>query len=202
MFGRVQAMPQDEDTPFYPRSPYGVAKLYAHWMTVNYRESLRHLRQQRHPVQPRVAAARPRVRHAQGHRRRRPHRARASTTRWSSAISTRNATGATPREYVDGMWRMLQHRRARHVRAGDRPDADGAPTSSSSPSRRPASRSHGAAAASTRPGVDAASGKVRVRINPAFYRPAEVDRLLGNPAKARRAARLVRDDAARGVVPR
>ena len=39
MFGKVQAIPQSEDTPFYPRSPYGVAKLYAHWMTVNYRES-------------------------------------------------------------------------------------------------------------------------------------------------------------------
>ncbi|MGC6744834.1 GDP-mannose 4,6-dehydratase [Escherichia coli] len=39
MFGLVQAVPQKEDTPFYPRSPYGVAKLYAHWMTVNYRES-------------------------------------------------------------------------------------------------------------------------------------------------------------------
>lgn len=39
MFGKVQAIPQVEETPFYPRSPYGVAKLYAHWMTVNYRES-------------------------------------------------------------------------------------------------------------------------------------------------------------------
>src|SRR5690606_24330398 len=39
MFGKVQAIPQQEDTPFYPRSPYGAAKLYAHWMTVNYRES-------------------------------------------------------------------------------------------------------------------------------------------------------------------
>ncbi|RDT20103.1 NAD-dependent epimerase/dehydratase family protein, partial [Klebsiella pneumoniae] len=39
MFGLVQTIPQTEDTPFYPRSPYGVAKLYAHWMTVNYRES-------------------------------------------------------------------------------------------------------------------------------------------------------------------
>jgi GDPmannose 4,6-dehydratase len=39
MFGKVQAIPQIEDTPFYPRSPYGVAKLYAHWMTINYRES-------------------------------------------------------------------------------------------------------------------------------------------------------------------
>src|ERR1039457_4938079 len=39
MFGKVQAVPQEESTPFYPRSPYGVAKLYAHWMTINYRES-------------------------------------------------------------------------------------------------------------------------------------------------------------------
>ena len=39
MFGKVQAVPQDEDTPFYPRSPYGVAKVYGHWITVNYRES-------------------------------------------------------------------------------------------------------------------------------------------------------------------
>jgi GDPmannose 4,6-dehydratase len=39
MFGKVQAIPQTEKTPFYPRSPYGVAKLYAHWMTINYRES-------------------------------------------------------------------------------------------------------------------------------------------------------------------
>ena len=55
MFGKVQANPQSETTPFYPRSPYGVAKLFAHWSTVNYRESLRHLRRQRHPLQPRVA---------------------------------------------------------------------------------------------------------------------------------------------------
>ena len=39
MFGKVQAIPQVEDTPFYPRSPYGVAKLFAHWITINYRES-------------------------------------------------------------------------------------------------------------------------------------------------------------------
>jgi GDPmannose 4,6-dehydratase len=59
MFGKVQAVPQKEDTPFYPRSPYGVAKLYAHWMTVNYRESYGIFGCSGHPVQPRVAAARP-----------------------------------------------------------------------------------------------------------------------------------------------
>ncbi len=56
MFGLVQETPQRETTPFYPRSPYGVAKLYAYWITVNYREVVRDARLQRHPVQPRVAA--------------------------------------------------------------------------------------------------------------------------------------------------
>ena len=50
MFGKVQDVPQSERTPFYPRSPYGVAKLYGHWITVNYRESYDLLRLLRHPV--------------------------------------------------------------------------------------------------------------------------------------------------------
>ena len=53
MFGKVQAVPQTEDTPFYPRSPYGVAKLYGHWITINYRESYGMYCVSRHPVQPR-----------------------------------------------------------------------------------------------------------------------------------------------------
>ena len=63
-------------TPFYPRSPYGVAKVYGHYITVNYRESLRPVRLLGDPLQPRVAAPRPGVRDAQGHRRRGPHQAR------------------------------------------------------------------------------------------------------------------------------
>ena len=97
MFGKVQAIPQVEDTPFYPRSPYGVAKLYAHWMTVNYRESYDIFATQRHPVQSRVAAARPRVRHAQDHRWRRQDQARASWTCSNWATSMPSATGATRR---------------------------------------------------------------------------------------------------------
>ena len=63
--------PQTETTPFYPRSPYAVAKVFAHWMTVNYREAYGLLRLQRHPVQPRVAAPRRDVRDPQDHPRRR-----------------------------------------------------------------------------------------------------------------------------------
>ena len=54
MFGKVREMPQTEDTPFYPRSPYGVAKAYGHFITVNYRESYDLHATQRHPLQPRV----------------------------------------------------------------------------------------------------------------------------------------------------
>ena len=96
MFGRVQAMPQDEDTPFYPRSPYGVAKLYAHWMTVNYRESFGIfgasgiLFNHESPLRGREFVTR-KVTDARG-----AHRARASRKRWSSAISMRSATGASP----------------------------------------------------------------------------------------------------------
>ena len=69
MFGKVRETPQTELTPFYPRSPYGVSKVFAHYITVNYRESY-DLFAVSHPLQPRVAAPRPGVRDPQGHRRR------------------------------------------------------------------------------------------------------------------------------------
>ena len=70
MFGKVQEVPQTETTPFWPRSPYGVAKVFAYWATVNYRESYGPSREQRHPVQPRKSAARRNVRDAEDHARR------------------------------------------------------------------------------------------------------------------------------------
>ena len=76
MFGKVREVPQTELTPFYPRSPYGVSKVFGHYITVNYRESYGLFACSGHPVQPRVAPPRPRVRDAQGHRRRGAHQAR------------------------------------------------------------------------------------------------------------------------------
>ena len=76
MFGKVRETPQTELTPFHPRSPYGCAKVFGHDIVVNYRESYGHVRLQRDPVQPRGAAPRLRVRHPQGHQRRRPDQAR------------------------------------------------------------------------------------------------------------------------------
>ena len=70
MFGKVRETPQTETTPFHPRSPYGVAKAYGHFLTVNYRESYGLFAVSGILLQPRVAAPRPRVRDAQGDRRR------------------------------------------------------------------------------------------------------------------------------------
>ena len=96
MFGKVREVPQSEETPFYPRSPYGVSKVYGHYITVNYRESYDLFACSGHPVQPRVAAARPRVRDPQGHRRRGADQARARRKSCAWATSTPGATGASP----------------------------------------------------------------------------------------------------------
>ena len=185
MFGRVQAMPQDESTMFYPRSPYGVAKLYAHWMTVNYRESF-----------DIFGASGILFNHES------PLRGKEFVTRKVTDAVARIARGTVQvlelgnleaqrdwgyaREYVDGMWRMLQH---------DTPDTFVLATGQMQSVRHFVELAFAAAGITLEwrgsgideVGVDARSGTTRVRINPAFYRPAEVDRLLGNAAKAKTA---------------
>ena len=183
MFGRVQAMPQDEATPFYPRSPYGVAKLYGHWMTVNYRESYGIF-----------GASGILFNHES------PLRGREFVTRKVTDAVARIARGTQEvlelgnleaqrdwgfaGEYVDGMWRMLQH---------DTPDTFVLATGRMESVRHFVELAFAAAGITLawrgsgvdETGVDERTGKVRVRVNPAFYRPAEVDKLLGNPAKAK-----------------
>ena len=85
LFGKAQETPQTEQTAFYPRSPYGVSKLYAHWITINFRESYGPVRLRGHSLQSRVAAPRARVRHPQNHAWRGPHQMRAGTTSCASA---------------------------------------------------------------------------------------------------------------------
>ena len=183
MFGRVQAMPQDEATPFYPRSPYGVAKLYAHWMTINYRESygifgasgilFNHespLRG-REFVTRKITDAVARIVHGK-----------------LEAIELGNLDAKRDwghaREYVEGMWRMLQH---------PEPDTFVLASGKTHTVRAFVELAFAAAgieiawrgAGLDETGIDARTGITRVRINPAFHRPAEVDVLLGNPGKAR-----------------
>jgi len=183
MFGKVQAVPQTEDTPFYPRSPYGVAKLYAHWMTVNYRESYGIfgssgiLFNHESPLRGREFVTR-KITDAVA-------RIRQGTLDVLELgnLDARRDWGFA-REYVEGMWRMLQ--------AGE-PDTFVLATNRTETVRdfvRMAFRAAGITvdfkgAAEQESAVDTATGKTVVRVNPRFYRPAEVDLLIGNPAKAR-----------------
>jgi GDPmannose 4,6-dehydratase len=183
MFGKVQAVPQDEKTPFYPRSPYGVAKLFAHWMTVNYRESYGIF-----------GASGILFNHES------PLRGREFVTRKITDAVAKIKLGQLDavelgnldakrdwgyaKEYVEGMYRMLQ---------ASEPDTFVLATNRTETVRdfvRMAFRAvdieldfRGSGVEEQ--GIDSKSGKTLVRINPKFYRPAEVDLLIGNPAKAK-----------------
>ncbi|KAI3598618.1 GDP-mannose 4,6-dehydratase [Cupriavidus necator H850] len=183
MFGKVQAVPQKEDTPFYPRSPYGVAKLYAHWMTVNYRES--------YDI---FASSGILFNHES------PLRGREFVTRKITDSVAKISLGQLDvlelgnldakrdwgfaKEYVEGMWRMLQADEAdTFVLATNRTETVRDFVSMAFLAIGTALEWRGAAEQEI--GVDASNGKVLVRVNPKFYRPAEVELLIGDPAKAK-----------------
>ena len=183
MFGKVQAIPQVEDTPFYPRSPYGVAKLYAHWMTVNYRESYGIfgssgiLFNHESPLRGREFVTR-KITDSVA----KIKLGKQSVVELGNLDAKRDWGFA--KEYVEGMWRMLQ---------ADEPDTFVLATNRTETVRdfvRMAFKGAGIAvdfkgAGEHETAVDAATGKTVVRINPKFYRPAEVELLIGNPAKAK-----------------
>lgn len=184
MFGLVQAVPQVETTPFYPRSPYGAAKLYAHWITVNYRESYNLF-----------ASSGILFNHES------PLRGREFVTRKITDSIAKISLGIIDTlelgnmdakrdwgyaaEYVEGMWRMLQT---------DKPDTYILATNRVFEVRdfvKMAANIVGydlvfEGAGVNEKGIDKNSGKVIVKVNPKFYRPAEVDLLIGDPEKARR----------------
>jgi GDPmannose 4,6-dehydratase len=196
MFGKVQAIPQVEDTPFYPRSPYGVAKLYAHWMTVNYRES--------YDI---FGSSGILFNHES------PLRGREFVTRKITDSVAKISLGKLDvlelgnmdakrdwgfaKEYVEGMWRILQ---------ANEPDTFVLATNRTETVRdfvRMAFKAIGvelefkgqgdeeyaviaAINSGSAQGEKALQvGQTVVRVNPRFYRPAEVDLLIGNPAKAK-----------------
>lgn len=183
MFGKVQAVPQVEDTPFYPRSPYGVAKLYGHWITVNYRES--------YDI---FASSGILFNHES------PLRGREFVTRKITDGVAKVKLGKLEcielgnidakrdwgfaREYVEGMWLMLQ---------AEEPDTFVLATNRTETVRdflTMAFRYAGIevayrGVAETEEAVDIATGRVVMRVNPRFYRVAEVDLLIGDASKAR-----------------
>lgn len=182
MFGKVQAVPQNEDTPFYPRSPYGVAKLYAHWMTVNYRES--------YDI---FGSSGILFNHES------PLRGREFVTRKITDSVAKIKLGLLDclelgnidakrdwgfaKEYVEGMWRMLQ---------ADEPDTYVLATNRTETVRDFVHMAFKAADIDVafrgndveETAIDTVTGKVVMRINPAFHRPAEVDLLIGDASKA------------------
>lgn len=182
MFGKVQAIPQTETTAFYPRSPYGVAKLYAHWMTVNYRESYGIF-----------GASGILFNHES------PLRGREFVTRKITDSVAKIEQGQLDclelgnldakrdwgfaKEYVEGMWRMLQV---------DKPDTYVLATNRTETVRDFVTMAFKAVdkhidwsgSAEQETGTCKSCGKVVVRINPQFYRPAEVELLIGDAAKA------------------
>ena len=183
MFGKVQAIPQLEDTPFYPRSPYGAAKLYAHWMTINYRESYGIF-----------GSSGILFNHES------PLRGREFVTRKITDSVAKIKLGKLnclelgnidakrdwgfAKEYVEGMWRMLQ---------ADEPDTYVLATNRTETVRdfvRMAFKGAGITVDfkgtdEVETAIDTATGKTVMRVNPKFYRPAEVELLIGNPAKAK-----------------
>ena len=183
MFGKVQAVPQVEDTPFYPRSPYGVAKLYAHWMTVNYRESYNIfgcsgiLFNHESPLRGREFVTR-KITDSVA----KIKLGKLAVLELGNLDAKRDWGFA--KEYVEGMWRMLQV---------DEPDTYVLATNRTETVRdfvRMAFKGAGIqvdfkGAAENETAVDMATGKTVMRINPRYYRPAEVDLLIGNPAKAK-----------------
>lgn len=182
MFGKVQEVPQRESTPFYPRSPYGVAKLYGHWITVNYRESFNlHassgiLFNHESPlrglefVTRKITAGLANVKH--GHQ---------SHIELGNMDAKRDWGFAG--DFVEGMWRMLQQ-----DEAGDYVLA----TNETHTVRKFVELAGAALGMSiewsgegvNEVGTDTKTGNQVIKINPQFYRPAEVDLLIGNPEKA------------------
>jgi GDPmannose 4,6-dehydratase len=182
MFGKVQEIPQVETTPFYPRSPYGVAKLYAHWMVVNYRES--------YDI---FATSGILFNHES------PLRGQEFVTRKITDSVAKIKLGKLDvlelgnidakrdwgyaKDYVEGMWLMLQ---------ADKPDNYVLGTNRTETVRDFVTMAFKAVdialnwsgSEKNETAINSETGGVVVRINPKFYRPAEVELLIGNPEKA------------------
>jgi GDPmannose 4,6-dehydratase len=183
LYGKVQEVPQTETTPFYPRSPYGVAKLYGYWIVRNYRESY-----------GMYACNGILFNHES------PRRGETFVTRKITRAAARISLGLQKQlflgnmnalrdwgfagDYVEGMWRMLQQ---------DTPDDFVLATGTMTSVREFAKLAFARAGIELdfsgegieEIGVDAASGKTLVAVDPRYFRPVEVEQLLGDPSKAK-----------------
>ncbi|MDD9908814.1 MAG: GDP-mannose 4,6-dehydratase [Ahrensia sp.] len=184
LYGKVQETPQTETTPFYPRSPYAAAKLYAYWITINYREAYN------------MFASNGILFNHEG-----PNRGETFVTRKITRAVAAIAAGKQQtlylgnmdakrdwgyaNDYVEGMWRILQHHEA---------DDFVLATGETHEVRTFVELAFKAAGIDiewsgekeNEIGRDASDGAIRVQVDPNYYRPTEVDLLLGDPAKAQK----------------
>jgi GDPmannose 4,6-dehydratase len=184
MFGKVQEVPQTENTAFYPRSPYGVAKLFAHWTTVNYRESYGIfacsgiLFNHESPLRGKEFVTR-KITDVVA----KIHLGRSEILELGNMDAKRDWGYA--KEYVDGMYRMLQH---------DQPDTYVLATNKTWTVRHFVEMAFKAVGIDIEwkgeqekeTGIDKKTGATLVRINPKYYRPCEVELLIGDPQKAKK----------------
>merc|ERR1740138_666683 len=185
LYGLVQEVPQSETTPFYPRSPYGVAKQYAFWIVINYREAygmhasngilFNHESPRRGPTFVTRKITRAVAKIKRGHQK----------CLYLGNLDAKRDWGHA-RDYVEGMWRMLQV---------EKPDDYVLATNETHAVREFVERSFafvgitcewkGEPGTVDETGVNAATGETIVRVDPKYFRPTEVDILIGNPAKAK-----------------
>ncbi|KAJ3293940.1 hypothetical protein HK104_004096 [Borealophlyctis nickersoniae] len=184
LYGKVVETPQRETTPFYPRSPYGVAKLYAYWIVVNYREAYGMfacngiLFNHESPRRGQTFVTRKITRAVAN-----IHLGREQCV-YLGNIDARRDWGHA-RDYVEGMWLMLQQ---------DVPEDYVLATGETHSVRSFVEKAFKVTGVTiewegegpNEVGKDAATGEIRVRIDPKYYRPTEVDLLLGDPSKARK----------------
>jgi GDPmannose 4,6-dehydratase len=184
LYGKVQETPQRETTPFYPRSPYGVAKLYAYWITVNYREaygihaSNGILFNHESPIRGETFVTRKITRAVAG------IHLGAQKTLYIGNLDSKRDWGHA-RDYVEGMWRMVQQ---------DEPDDYVLATGETHSVREFAElaflgvgrKIEWKGKGVDEVGIDSGTGEILIRIDSRYFRPTEVDLLLGDPSKARR----------------
>ncbi|MCL2290567.1 MAG: GDP-mannose 4,6-dehydratase [Bacteroidetes bacterium] len=184
LYGKVQEVPQNENTPFYPRSPYGVAKMYAFWITKNYREAyhmyaangilFNHESERRGEtfVTRKITLAVARIKHG---KQKKLYLGNLNAMRdWGYA-----------KDYVECMWRILQH---------NEPEDFVIATGEMHSVREFCSLAFAEAGITLRwegeneneKGINIETGEVLVEVDPKYYRPTEVEQLLGDPSKAKK----------------
>jgi GDPmannose 4,6-dehydratase len=184
LFGKIQEVPQSEKTPFYPRSPYSVAKLYAYWIVVNYREAFglhasngilfnhESPRRGENFVTRKITMATAAI------------KAKKKDCLYLGNLNAKRDWGYAP-DYVNAMWLMLQK---------EKPDDYVIATGETHSVREFTEKAFACLDIKIcwknknekEIGIDRISGKTIVRVDPKYYRPTEVDLLIGNPAKAQK----------------